>query len=130
MFTTKDRYTVEMPAGLRSYEVTGWWASEPLRETERNFKNSGFEHPMLDAILDHLRKRLYSRKPPLIMYCWDGYYELQYFPKDKSQPALVCAIATKDVYAMRREAKALGIWVDAPAELSSPVVINLQTPIV
>ena len=130
MFTTKDRYTVEMPPGLRSYEVTGWWASEKLRETERNFKYAGFEHPMLDAILHHIVKGPYNREMPLIMYCWDGSYELQYFPKDKSQPALVCAVASKDVYEMRKEAKSLGIWVKAPAELNSPVVINFQTPIV
>jgi hypothetical protein len=130
MLTTDDRYLVEMPNGIRSYEVTGWWASQPLRETERNFKDAGYEHPTLDAIMDHFKSGSYSRKMPLIMYCWDGSYELQYFPPDKSQPALVCAIASKDVYEMRREAKSLGIWVEAPAELSSPVVITLQTPIV
>lgn len=128
MFTSKDRLLVQMPPGIRNYEVTGWWGSPALRETERAFKAAGYQHPMLDALIAYFDQK--DTPLPLIMYNWDGSYELQYFPADSKQPAMICAVASKDVYEMRREAKAMGIWIDPPKESTDPVVIVFETPVI
>lgn len=117
-----------MPPGVRNYEVTGWWGSPAFRETVRAFKAAGYQHSMLDALIAYFNQK--ETPPPLVMYNWDGSYELQYLPADSKQPAIVCPVASKDVYEMRREAKAMGIWIDPPAEAIAPVVIQLETPVV
>nr|BAR19611.1 hypothetical protein [uncultured Mediterranean phage uvMED] len=130
MLTTEDRFLMKLPPEIgRHCEIIGWWSSQDIRRQTNHFKKNLFKHPVFDAIVAHCRSEKFLRELPLVMACWDGNYRLLYLPMNKDDPMACCDIASADAYEMRREAKQLGIWIDSPAEVSDPVILNLRAPI-
>lgn len=130
MLTTEDRFLMKLPFETgRHCEIIGWWSSQDIRRQANRFKKNLFKHPVFDAIAAHCLSDKFSPELPLVMCRWDGNYRLLYLPMNKDDPMACCDIASADAYEMRREAKQLGIWIDSPAEVSDPVILNLRAPI-